>query len=87
MHIEWRLYGKPGVSSVPIAAGGENRERPFAKNAENREAAIRYALDIFLPVLWRSKGLELLRSEIPRASPGHHPSLATVSAESLRLVF
>jgi len=21
MHIEWRLYGKPGVSSVPLAAG------------------------------------------------------------------
>jgi hypothetical protein len=34
---------------VPIRAGGETRERPFAGNPENAGAAIRYALVIFLP--------------------------------------
>jgi hypothetical protein len=34
---------------VPIGAGGENRERTFARNARNEGAAIRYALVILLP--------------------------------------
>lgn len=38
-------------SFVPIAAGGGNRERSFAKNAKNEEEVIRYALAIFL--IWR----------------------------------
>ena len=49
MHIEWRLYGKPGVSSVPIADGGGNRKPTFRGNPENAEAVIRYALVLFSP--------------------------------------
>jgi hypothetical protein len=37
--------------SVPIAAVGGNRERSFAKSAEIWEAAIRYALVLFLSEL------------------------------------
>jgi hypothetical protein len=35
------------VPFVPLADGGGNRERPFAKNGEIGEAAIRYASVIF----------------------------------------
>ncbi len=38
----------PTGGNVPIAVGGENRERPFAKKAEIAKAAIRYALVLFL---------------------------------------
>jgi len=33
MHIEWRLYGKPGVSSVPIPAGQISLTGRSAKSA------------------------------------------------------
>ncbi len=36
---------------MPLAAGGGNRERTFARNAAIGEAAIRYALALFLPEL------------------------------------
>jgi hypothetical protein len=32
------------LGNVPIADGGHNRKRPFAKNAEIGETAVRYAL-------------------------------------------
>ena len=39
----------PTDSTVPIRAGGETRERPFARNEWIGEAAIRYALVLFSP--------------------------------------
>jgi hypothetical protein len=39
------------VPFVPIAAGGGNRERPFANNALISQAAIRYALALFFLVI------------------------------------
>lgn len=40
-------FGEPNFRSVPRADGGENRERSFARNARNGEAAVRYASVIF----------------------------------------
>jgi hypothetical protein len=41
---------------VPLGDGGGNRERPFAKDGEIGEAAIRYAFVQFLPELHLCSG-------------------------------
>jgi hypothetical protein len=37
MHIVWRLYGKPGVSSVPNEDSRENWQQTFATNPESKK--------------------------------------------------
>ena len=42
--------------SVPIPAGGGKWKQTFTGNAEKQQAAISYALVIFLPELWQRSG-------------------------------
>lgn len=58
--------------SVPLGDGGENRERPFAMDAGNAEAAIRYALALFF--------LEL-RQFSETGQPPSPPIIAVVSLD------
>ncbi len=50
MHIEWRLYGKPGVSSVPIPASRISPNRPVSQILILRPGCSEPAIgDLYLP--------------------------------------
>ena len=48
-HSNFRSWKRPVVSAylVPIADGGGNRERPFAKSVEIGEAATNHRAEVF----------------------------------------